>query len=136
MRNLAFSCAEGPRCGRSATPPAGGINAAISDMATYLRFYLADGRYDGAQLLSPTTLGAMQTPRVHVGRSEFAEIGDYHYGFGLGCHHYRGERVIGHSGGWVGWGTLMVMLTERRLDTVILANRAPSIKIPIYQYVG
>jgi hypothetical protein len=106
--------------------PAGGINAAISDMATYLRFYLADGRYDGAQLLSPATLRAMQTPRVHVGRSEFEEIGDYHYGFGLGCHHYRGERVVGHSGGWIGWGTLMVMLPERRLGTVILTNRAPS----------
>jgi CubicO group peptidase (beta-lactamase class C family) len=32
--------------------PAGGINAAITDMANYLRFYLADGRYDSAQLLS------------------------------------------------------------------------------------
>jgi hypothetical protein len=106
--------------------PAGGINAAISDMATYLRFYLADGRCDGAQLISPATLRAMQTPRVHVGRSEFEEIGDYHYGFGLGCHHYRGERVVGHSGGWIGWGTLMVMLPERRLGTVILTNRAPS----------
>jgi hypothetical protein len=106
--------------------PAGGINAAISDMAAYLRFYLADGRYDGAQLLSPATLRAMQTPRVHVGRSEFEEIGDYHYGFGLGCHHYLGERVIGHSGGWIGWGTLMVMLPERRLGAVILTNRAPS----------
>jgi CubicO group peptidase (beta-lactamase class C family) len=106
--------------------PAGGINAAISDMAAYLRFYLADGRCDGAQLLSPATLRAMQTPRVHVGRSEFEEIGDYHYGFGLGCHHYRGERVVGHSGGWIGGGTLMVMLPERRLGAVILTNRAPS----------
>jgi CubicO group peptidase (beta-lactamase class C family) len=106
--------------------PAGGINAAISDMTSYLRFYLANGRYDGAQLLSPATLRAMQTPRVHVGRSEFEEIGDYHYGFGLGCHHYRGERVVGHSGGWIGWSTLMVMLPERRLGAVILTNRAPS----------
>jgi CubicO group peptidase (beta-lactamase class C family) len=106
--------------------PAGGINAAISDMANYLRFHLAEGSYDGAQLLSPATLRAMRTPRVHVGRSEFAEISDYHYGFGLGCHHYRGERVVGHSGGWIGWGTLMVMLPERRLGAVILTNRSPS----------
>src|ERR1700686_4709935 len=106
--------------------PAGGINAAISDMANYLRFYLAEGSYNGAQLLSPATLRTMQTPRVHAGRSEFEEIGDYHYGFGFECHHYRGERVVGHHGGWVGQGTLMVMLPERRLGTVILTNRAPS----------
>ncbi len=106
--------------------PAGGINAAISDMANYLRFYLAEGRHDGTQLLSPATVRAMQTPRVHAGRSEFVEIGDYHYGLGLGCHHYRGERVVGHSGGWIGWSTLMIMLPERRLGTVIFTNRAPS----------
>ena len=106
--------------------PAGDINAAISDMANYLRFYLADGRYGGAQLLSPATLRVMQTPRVHTGRSEFEEIGDYHYGLGLRCHHYRGERVVDHSGGWIGWGTLMFIMPERRLGDVILTNRAPS----------
>jgi hypothetical protein len=68
----------------------------------------------------------MQTPRVHVGRSEFEEISDYHYGFGFGCHDYRGERVVGHGGGWIGWGTLMIMLPKRRLGAVILTNRAPS----------
>jgi CubicO group peptidase (beta-lactamase class C family) len=106
--------------------PAGGVNAAISDMAKYVQFYLAGGRCAGTPLLSPATLRAMQTPRVYVGRSEFAEISDYHYGFGLGCHHYRGERVVGHSGGWIGWGTLMVMLPDRRVGAAILTNRAPS----------
>jgi CubicO group peptidase (beta-lactamase class C family) len=66
--------------------PAGGINAAISDMAHYLRFHLSGGRYDDVQLLSKATLQTMQTPRVHTSRSEFAEIGDYHYGFGLASH--------------------------------------------------
>ena len=106
--------------------PAGGINAAISDMAHYLRFHLSGGRYDDVQLLSKATLQTMQTPRVHTSRSEFAEIGDYHYGFGLASHHYRGERVVGHSGGWVGWGTLMTMLPEHGAGAVILTNRAPS----------
>jgi len=106
--------------------PAGGINAAISDLAKYVQFYLADGRCAGSQLLSSATLRAMQTPRVYVGRSEFPEISDYHYGFGFGCHHYRGESVVGHSGGWIGWGTLMVMLPERRAGAAILTNRAPS----------
>jgi CubicO group peptidase (beta-lactamase class C family) len=106
--------------------PAGGINAAISDMARYLGFYLAGGCCNGTELLSPATLRAMQTPRVHSGRSEFEEIGDHHYGFGFASHHYRGERVVSHSGGWIGWGTLMTMLPARRLGTVILTNRAPS----------
>lgn len=106
--------------------PAGGVNAAISDMAKYLRFYLDGGKCGDARLVSAATLRAMQTPRVHSGRSEFEEIGDYHYGFGLYSHHYRGDRVVGHSGGWVGWGTLMVMMPERGAGVVILTNRTPS----------
>ncbi len=105
---------------------AGGINAAISDMVHYLRFHLSGGSYDDVQLLAKPTLQAMQTPRVHASRSEFEEIGDYLYGLGLASHHYRGDRVVGHSGGWVGWGTLMTMLPERGAGVVILTNRAPS----------
>ena len=106
--------------------PAGGINAAISDMTNYLRFHLAGGYHDGAQLLSLATVRAMQSPLVHTGRSKFEEFSDSHYGLGLACYHYRGERVVGHSGSWIGWGTLMLMLPDRRLGVVILTNRAPS----------
>ena len=82
--------------------PAGGVTAALSDMVRYLRLYLEDGVHDGVRLLSSATLRAMAAPRVHAGRSEFDEIGDNHYGFGLGAYHYRGEPAIGHDGGWIG----------------------------------
>jgi CubicO group peptidase (beta-lactamase class C family) len=108
------------------TTPAGGINASIAGMANYLRFHLAGGRFAGAQLLSPATLRAMQEPRVHVGPPEFEEFGDVHYGLGLGSQYYRGERLVAHSGGWIGWGTLMSMLPDRQLGVVVLTNRSPS----------
>ena len=50
------------------------------------------------RLLSPSLMRELQTPRVHVMASEFAEIGDVHYGFGFGVHSYRGERVVSHGG--------------------------------------
>jgi CubicO group peptidase (beta-lactamase class C family) len=108
------------------TVPAGGMNVAISDLVNYLRFHLAGGSFEGVQLLSAAGIRMMQTPHVHVGRSEFDEIGDQHYGFGLGCHHYRGERAVGHDGGWIGWGTRIDMLPERKLGVAVLTNRAPS----------
>lgn len=145
MRHIGFSTEELEQTADSARPyvmqdderrrsalwpiratPAGGINAAISDMVHYLRFHLANGSFNGVQLLSRAGIRAMQTPRVHAGRSEFDEIGDQHYGFGLGCHHYRGERAVGHDGGWVGWGTRLDMLPDRDLGVVVLTNRTPS----------
>jgi CubicO group peptidase (beta-lactamase class C family) len=68
----------------------------------------------------------MQSPLVHVSRSEFDEIGEQHYGLGLTCYTYRGERAVAHDGGWIGWGTRMDMLPDRRLGVVVLTNRAPS----------
>ena len=96
-------------------------------MACYLRFHLNDGAFDGVRLLSLAGIAMLQTPHVHAGHSEFDETGDYHYGLGLGCHYYRGERAVGHDGGWLGWGTRMDMLPEHNLGVVVLTqNRQPS----------
>ncbi len=117
--------------------PAGGINASVTDMASYMRLYLEDGKRDGIQLVSPSALQAMQTPRVYSFRSEFEEIGDTHYGFGLSCLYYRGERVVAHDGGWIGWSTRMTMMPDRRCGIVILSNRSPGtildlVSMPIF----
>ena len=104
--------------------PAGGVNASASEMAKYMRLYLAKGDFGGARLVSEGSLKAMQAPRVYTGPSEFAEYGDMHYGLGLGAYSYRGERVVGHSGGWFGWSTLMSWMPERNCGVTVLTNRA------------
>jgi CubicO group peptidase (beta-lactamase class C family) len=106
--------------------PAGGVNAAASDMAKYMRLYLDEGRVNGAELVSKSNLNALQTPRVHSGKSEFSELSDFHYGFGLASHSYQGERVVSHSGGWIGWSTLMSLMPERGVGVTVLTNRAGS----------
>lgn len=109
------------------TTAGGGLNVSVADMAKWARFLLDDGRVDGVPLLSATALREMCTPHVHMGRSEHAEIGDSHYGFGLFCENYRGDRTFSHSGSWLGWGTLMTVMPERRTGVVVLTNRAPSV---------
>ena len=104
--------------------PAGGINAAASDMARYMRLYLTDGCVDGTRLVSSASLRQLQTPRVHTGKSEYSEIGETHYGLGLASHHYRGERIVSHSGGWIGWSTLMTLMPDRACGVTVLTNRA------------
>jgi CubicO group peptidase (beta-lactamase class C family) len=106
--------------------PAGGLNASISGMVNYLRFYHGDGRFKEKQLLSPEIIRLMQTPLVYVDPPQFEEFGDHHYGLGLATYYYRGERVVTHGGGWIGWGTQMSMLPVRRLGVVVLTNRSPS----------
>lgn len=106
--------------------PAGGINIAVSDMAKYLSFCLEGKSPDGKELLSAETLRALQRPRVHMGRSGFEEISDQHYGLGFGCFHYRGERVVEHGGGWIGWSTSLILLPDQGVGIAVLTNRAPN----------
>jgi CubicO group peptidase (beta-lactamase class C family) len=108
------------------TTPSGGINTSIADFAHWLRLHLDKGEFAGQRLLSPSLMRELQTPRVHVMASEFAEIGDVHYGFGFGVHNYRGERVVSHGGGWIGWSTLMTMLPERDVGVAVFTNRDAS----------
>lgn len=103
--------------------PAGGINTSIADFANWLRLHLNNGEFEGQRLLSPEVIRELQSPLVYSSASEFPEIGDSHYGLGLESRHYRGEREVFHSGGWLGWGTLMTMLPERGVGIAVFTNR-------------
>ncbi|MBV9786015.1 MAG: serine hydrolase [Acidisphaera sp.] len=106
--------------------PAGGLNASIAGLANWLHFLLEEGSPGGKSILSREVVREMQVPRMHVMRSEFAELGDIHYGLGLGSHGYRGERVVAHSGGWIGWSSLLCLMPERRTGVAVLTNRDPN----------
>jgi hypothetical protein len=89
---------------------AGGINTSIARFANWLRLHLDKGEFEGQRLLSPALIQQLHTPRVHEAAPAFAEYGDMHCGLGFRLHSYRGERVVLHGGGWIGWGTRMAML--------------------------
>ncbi len=104
------------------TIPAGGINTSIASLARWLCFHLDKGTFEGQPLLSPTLIQELHAPRVYVAASEFAEFGDVHYGLGFGAQTYRGERVVSHSGGWIGWSTLLTMLPDRGVGVAVFTN--------------
>jgi len=100
---------------------AGGINTSVAAIANWMKFLLAEGEFERERLLSKTLVQAMQAPRVHAGGPEF-EFGHSHYGLGFGSTTYRGERIVGHSGGWIGWSTLMRLMPDRNLGVAVFCN--------------
>ncbi len=101
---------------------AGAINTSIAAIANWMTFLLGEGEYKGVRLLSAARIRELQAPRVHVSAPEFAEFGHNHYGLGFGSHTYRGEQVVGHSGGWIGWSTLMRLMPARKLGVAVFTN--------------
>ena len=100
---------------------AGAINTSVTAIANWMTFLLADGKFRGEQLLSSALIREMHAPRVYAGAPE-SEFGPSHYGLGYVSTTYRGERIVGHSGGWLGWSTLMRLLPERNLGIAVFCN--------------
>lgn len=107
-----------------AQSPAGGVSSTANDMTKWLRLQLANGRYDGKQLVSPPALQTMRTaasqphpPSSPTARSAF-------YGMGVGIDDDATGRVrFSHSGGFeLGTGTRMVMVPAEDLGIVVLTN--------------
>lgn len=103
------------------TAAAGGINTSVAAIANWMKFLLAEGEFDNERLLSPALVREMQAPRVHSSMPD-SEFGHVHYGLGFVSSSYRGERIVGHSGGWIGWSTLMRLVPERNLGIAVFCN--------------
>jgi CubicO group peptidase (beta-lactamase class C family) len=103
------------------TTAAGGINTSVAALANWMTFLLVEGEFENQRLLSSALIREMQAPRVHSATPDF-EFGHSHYGLGFNTTTYRGERIVGHSGGWLGWSTLMRLIPERKLGIAVFCN--------------
>jgi D-alanyl-D-alanine carboxypeptidase len=98
----------------------GSITSNVIDMCAYARLLLAggdapDGR--GGRVLSTGAFDRLVT--THAIDPEDPE---FDYGYGLDVGEVGGERVVGHSGGMVGYTALLRVLPEAGLACVALQN--------------
>jgi CubicO group peptidase (beta-lactamase class C family) len=100
---------------------AGAINTSVAAIANWMKFLLSEGEFQSERLLSSTLVREMLAPRVYSAAPEF-EFGPSHYGLGFGSSTYRGERIVGHSGGWLGWSTLMRLMPDKNLGVAVFCN--------------
>lgn len=113
------------------TTAAGAINTSVADLGNWMRLHLGDGEFEGERLLPAVLVEQLHAPLAHVGKSEFSEFGQAHYGLGFQSNFYQGDRVVSHGGGWHGWGSLMTLVPEAGLGVAVLTNRSPSEIPPI-----
>jgi CubicO group peptidase (beta-lactamase class C family) len=108
--------------------PAGGVSSSINDMTKWLTMMLADGTYNGQQLVDPKALLPALTPQsVSNPPSEpAARPGFYGYGFNVGT--TSAARVqFSHSGAFqLGSGTNFVIIPSADVAIVALTNATPS----------
>ncbi|MGE5625720.1 MAG: serine hydrolase [Bacillota bacterium] len=111
--------------------PAGAIDSSVRDMSQWMRMLLADGRYQGRQLVSAAVVHEMQAPQMFIGGSD-AEAkflsalnpGSHFYAYGLGffMQDYAGTKVLWHSGHIDGMSAGLGLVPSEHLGVVVLSN--------------
>lgn len=108
--------------------PAGGVSSSVNDVTHWLAMMLANGTYDGTQIVDPKALLPAVTPQiVSSPASEPAmRSGFYGYGFNVGTTS-AARMQLSHSGAFeLGAGTNFVILPSADVAIVALTNATPS----------
>jgi len=89
---------------------AGAMNTSAIDLANWMRLHLGKGEFGGERLLPATLIEALHAPRAYYSEPAPAEFGQAHYALGFRSQTYRGDRLVWHGGGLVGWGARMTLV--------------------------
>ena len=105
----------------------GGIKSSARDMANWLRFQLANGVFNGTQLVGAEALAETKTPHTPIRlenstRDVHPESNVLSYAFGWNVQDYRGELLVAHAGALNGFRTNVNLLPRRDAGFVLMTN--------------
>lgn len=107
--------------------PAGGVSSNVTDLAAWLKLILANGRYNGREMIAPDALLPAMRPQAFSApaQSIASRSGFYGYGFNVSTN-ANGRTDVSHSGAFsTGAGTNVQILPSADLAIVVLSNGAP-----------
>lgn len=115
-------------------PAVSGSGAIISNVLDYTKWLKC--MMTRSPPLSPAGHAAVVKPRMVMGERGNDPFDPPNlYAMGWFVDSYRGTRIIWHSGGWTGFGSMMAFLPEKQWGFVMLGNTAYSsnyAQIPLY----
>jgi CubicO group peptidase (beta-lactamase class C family) len=106
--------------------PAGAVSSSARDLAQWLRLELANGKYNGKQLIGADALAATHVPLMARGNNPVTGAASF-YGLGWNVEFGRYGLSWGHAGAFsVGARTLATLYPDEELGIVVLANAFPT----------
>lgn len=107
--------------------PAGSINSSVRDMAQWVRFQLAKGKWNGAQLLNAAAFDDARRPHMMMPASPFDDFTSpgsalHAYGMAWMTYAWNGHVIVEHSGGIDGMSTEVALVPDENLGLVVVSN--------------
>lgn len=108
------------------TGAAGALDASVLELSKWLRMQLADGQWQGQQLVPAAVIRETRTPHINI-RVRGPDTYDpprhlRAYGLGWALEDYRGRLLVAHGGGLPGMTSRVLMVPEEQLGIVVLTN--------------
>lgn len=110
----------------STQAPAGAVSTSATDLAKWMRLELANGKFDGKQVISEDALAATHVPLMARGNNPITGASSF-YGLGWNVEFGRYGKTWGHAGAFsVGGRTLVTLFPESGLGIIVLSNAFPT----------
>jgi len=108
--------------------PAGGASSSVNDMTHWLTMMLADGKYQGRQIVDAEALLPAITPQIVSSRATEPAMRSGFYGFGFNVGTTSAARTqLSHSGAFeLGAATNVVLIPSADVAIVALTNATPT----------
>ncbi len=104
--------------------PAGSINSSVADMLKWVKFQLNSGKIDDHEVINSGDFAMMHRPAMIMnGADRFDGRSGRTYGLAWMIHHYDGLKIVEHGGNIDGFSAHVLLVPEKQLGMVLLANR-------------
>ncbi len=109
-----------------AQSPTGGVSSSVNDVAKWIRLQLANGKFDGKQIIDEKALTETHQPQMRTGFNPFTRMPTF-YGLGWNVgYDPEGRLRLNHSGAFgLGAATYVNLVPDEQLGIVVLTNSYP-----------
>src|SRR5947208_5947040 len=110
-----------------AQSPTGGVSSSVNDMTKWLQLQLANGKFEGKQIVDEKALAETHHPQMLTGFNPFTQLPTF-YGLGWNVgYDQEGRLRLNHSGGFdLGAATYVNLVPAEQLGIVVLTNGYPT----------
>ncbi len=106
--------------------PAGGVSSSVNDLAKWMRLQLANGKFEGKEIVKEDALAETHHPHILTGFSPLNGLPGF-YGLGWNVNYdEQGRLRLSHSGAFdLGAATTVALVPAEDLGIVVLTNAFP-----------
>src|SRR5213595_3177040 len=110
-----------------AQSPTGGVSSSVNDLAKWLQLQLANGKFEGKQIVDEKALAETHHPQMLTGFNPFTQLPTF-YGLGWNVgYDEQGRLRLNHSGAFaLGTATYVNLVPAEQLGVVVLTNGYPT----------